>query len=141
MDRQLFFSHPLNTYNTELERSLLRKIAQAFPMWKIVNPNEPAHQEGYERYERASGNGMNYFLEKILPGCHADIALIFRDGKWPAGVYKEARYFTDHILPCYVISPEGFVRFGPILEVVTPLTVEETLARIMTSDGETIPYI
>ena len=140
MDRRLFFSHPVNTYNTKLEKELLRKIAEAFPMWEIVNPNEPQHQEGYERHKNASGNGMNYFTEEVLPSCHGNIALLFRDGMWPAGVYKEAKYFTDHLLPCYVISPEGFVRFGPILEVVKPLSVEETRARIRTPDGKIIPY-
>ena len=140
MIRRIFFSHPVNTYDTPLERELLKKIAEAFTTWEIVNPNEPQHQEGYDRHKSASGNGMNYFTEEVLPSCHGDIALRFRDYMWPAGVYKEAKYFTDHNFPCYVITPEGFIGFGPILEVVTPLSVEETRSRIRTPDGKIIPY-
>lgn len=140
MEQRLFFSHPVNTYGTPLEASLLKKIQEAFPVWEIVNPNEPCHQEGYDRHKQTSGNGMNYFIEEVLPSCHGNIALRFRNGDWPAGVYKEAKYYEDRGLPTYTITPEGFVGFAGLLGIVIPLTVEETRARIRTPDGKTIPY-
>lgn len=139
MHKRLYFGHPVNTYDTELEKRLLRKVMGAFPYSQIVNPNEPQHQEGYERHKRTSGNGMNYFSEEVLPNCHGGVFLPFRDGKWGAGVFKEAQYYSDRGFPIWVINPDGFIDHLRLANV-QPLSVEETRARIRTADGKTIPY-
>lgn len=144
MERELYFGHPVNAYKTPqvpcpLEDELLRKIAEAFPAWKIVNPNEPKHQTGYEDWKATTGNGMGYFINEVMPSCHGGIFLPFRDGRWGAGVFKEAQFFENEHFPIWTITPEGFISHAR-LEGIVPLTVDETRARVRTPDGKIIPY-
>ncbi len=139
MQLRMYFGHPVNAYDTELEQRLVRKIAEAFPMWEIENPNQPKHQERYDQYKIATGNGMTYFTEEVLPSCRGGIFLPFRDGKWGAGVFKEAQYYSDRNFPIWSINAEGFVG-QLVLANIHPLSIEETRARIRTSDGKIIPY-
>lgn len=140
MQISLYFGHPVNTYGTELEQRLMKKIYEAFPGRRIVNPNMSDHQRGYDRYKALTGCGMDYFNQEVLPSCHGGVFLAFRDGKWGAGVFKEALYYSDRGFPIWRIDPEGFIDHL-VLANVQPLTVEETRDRIRTASGATIPYI
>ena len=139
MQPKLYFGHPVNTYGTELEEKLLGAIAVAFVGWEIENPNQPKHEEGYQRFKKENGNGMLYFTEKVLPLCKSGIFLPFRDGKWGAGVYKEAKYFADWNFPVWMINPLGIIEYT-YLQEIHPLSVEETRERVRAADGAIIPY-
>ena len=139
MSKRLYFGHPVNTYNTDLEARLIQQISEAFPDWEIENPNQKCHQEGYNRWKESTGNGMKYFTEQVLPSCQGGIFLPFRDGAWGAGVFKEAKFYSDKGQPIWVIASDGNIM--PLeLSSVQSLSVEETRARIRTPSGETTPY-
>ena len=140
----LYFGHPVNTYNTELEGILLGTIFENFAAWEIENPNQKKHQEGYQRYKEEKGNGMLYF-DEVLQNCSGGIFLAFRDGKWGAGVAKEALNLLNRGLPVWQIRFVGDVVIIEELESIdfteeNILSVEETRARIRDKDGNTLPY-
>lgn len=134
MKMEVYFGHPINTYNTELESKLLKKIEEYFsPDWEIENPNQKHHQEGYKKH------GMGYYLEKVLSKCKAGIFLPFRDGKWGAGVFKEAERLSELNCPIFMINPAGFIQKIDIKNAKV-LTIEETRVRIRDSKGQRLPY-
>ncbi|MDD5251681.1 MAG: hypothetical protein PHT12_03535 [Patescibacteria group bacterium] len=136
---KIYFGHPINTYDTELERSLVEAIEAAFPDWEVLNPNQPEHQEACQRYRRETGNGMTYFLQEMLPPCSAGVFLPFRDGKFGAGVCAEADFLASRGCPIFEVSAEG--RVTPlVLDSARALSVEETRARIRDAHGARIPF-
>lgn len=107
--KHIYFAHPVNVYNTELERGILAMLMHAFPGVEIENPNQPHHQEGYrawkKRYEgHLTKSGMNYFYEIVLPGCDSVAALPFLDDKWGAGVAGETIFFIERNQPAWVVD-------------------------------------
>jgi len=140
MRNKIYFGHPINTYGTPLESRLLTEIALAFPEWEIENPNQEYHQKGCRGCEAEGGNPMEYFFDEVLPDCRAGIFLPFRDGMWGYGVFSEAIVLREQECPIWEISPDGTI--VPIMDLDgdLELSIEETLARILTSLGETIPY-
>lgn len=134
----LYFGHPVNVYGTDLQKKLLGIIAQRFLHWDIENPDQPHHEEGYQRYKRDKGNGMAYYFEKVLPKCSGGVFLPFRDGAWGRGVFGEAKCITENGFPIWTISHEGIVQAADV-SIVRVLTVEETRARIRAADG-ILPY-
>lgn len=139
MQKQLYFGHPVNTYDTKLEYQLLQQISEAFPDWKIENPNQKCHHEGYQHWKETTGNGMNYFTNKVLPSCHGGVFLPFRDGAWGAGVFEEAKFYAEQKCAIWKIDIDGAIANLNLL-TIQPLTVKETISRIRTPSGETIPY-
>jgi hypothetical protein len=139
MSRVIYFGHPINVYNTDLERFLLERIQETFPDWTIENPNQLQHSIGYAEWQRKTGKGMGYYFKTVLPRCHAGVFLPFRDGAWGAGVYDEAEFLLDRGLAVYRITHEGVI--GGISFVdVRRLTVEETRDRIRMPNGISRSY-
>ncbi len=107
----LYFAHPVNTYNTALEKKLLERIRQKFPTMRILNPNEPQYSEGWGRYQKQLGNPMIYFIAELMPSCTGGvIALPYRNGRWSPGVYLEmmVTYVADR--PVWTINATGRIR-------------------------------
>jgi len=141
MDEKVYFAHPMNTYDTELEGELLLELDVAFPGVEIENPNQKKHQQGYKEWSESSGNGMRYFFEVVLPECTACVFLTFRDGKWPAGVAKEVDWFLQRELPVFRIDLDGkLTRAEAMPHYKSILTPDETRARIRDAEGNTVPY-
>lgn len=140
MDYNIYFGHPINTYDTELENRLLERISAVFPRWFIENPNEEYHQDGYQFWKKLNGNGMNYYYKEVLPSCSAGIFLPFRDGKWGAGVFGEAEFLYNRGYQIFQIDAEGKVTKINFLDATRVLTVDETRKRIRTESGEIVPY-
>ena len=139
MSQRMYFGHPVNVYDTELERFLLRKICEEFPDWAIENPNQKHHAEGYQHYKEI-GRGMNYYFEEVLPYCDGGIFLPFRDGAWGAGVYGEARALSAQGCGIWQIDADGVISHASLLTHAHVLSVEETRARIRDAAGQPIPY-
>lgn len=126
----LYFAHPVNVYDTDLERFLLARIAERFPDYRILNPNAPEHAAGY------AAKGMAYFLDDVLPTCQACVLLAFRDGLIGKGVYDEACLIHGKGGPVSEILPGGaLLSWSP--DPSRRLTVDETRARIRLPDGKT----
>ena len=138
--RKIYFGHPVNSYNTELEKILLSRIGLIFPGCDIVNPNSPEHERGYQERKASTGNGMDYFLKEVLPSCHCGVFLPFRDGKLGQGVYKEALQLSESGKSVFEISVKEEFFTLDLTETSRVLSVEETRARIRDVDGNLLPY-
>lgn len=138
----MYFAHPINTYDTKLEEDLLHLMSSASSVVVIENPNQQKHQDGYARWRASHDNGMLYFTEEVLPGCTSCTFLAFRDGMIPAGVAKEVQWFLDRGMPVQEISSFGITTtiVRRMLASERILSVSETRARIRDADGNTIPY-
>ncbi|MFA5831742.1 MAG: hypothetical protein WC878_08015 [Candidatus Paceibacterota bacterium] len=141
MKRILYFAHPINTYDTELEQTLIAKIIRMFPDCVIENPNQKKHREGYRRWKKKTGNGMQYYFSEVLPFCDGGLYLPFRDGTWGAGVFGEAKFFVQRNGTSWVwtIDAGALIRLVH-LESVRALSVSETRARVYDSKGVFLPY-
>lgn len=139
LKKRLYFGHPVNTYNTEIEKMLLHVIALHFPGHDIENPNKKHHQEGYKYYKETTGSGMNYFYELVLPFCDSGIFLPFRDGKWGAGVFGEALFFTERGQRIYEIDCRANIKMADIKSVKS-LSIPETRQRVYDHNGNILPY-
>ena len=156
----MYFGHPVNTYNTDLEKELLEAIQSFFsdgvaPV-EIENPNQPHHSKNYLKWKETHGDGMRYFFEEVLPSCDVGVFLPFRDGAFGAGVFGEMKWFYEKGLDIFTIYAHGTifpVFWNGVLwirrlrnedkkfeDLVKVLSVEETRARIRTADNKTIPY-
>jgi hypothetical protein len=138
--KRIYFGHPINTYDTPLEKFLLQKIQERFPDHEIENPNHPRHKKEYERWKNENGNGMNYFHREVLPNCDEGIFLPFMDGKWDAGVFSEASHFKNFNQLIWKITHKGVFIGLSTLIFENLLTVEETRARLYIPNGAPIPY-
>lgn len=139
MIRTMYFGHPINVYDTSLEKFLVRAIQLWFHDWEIENPNQPKHQEGYARWKAERGRGMDYYYQEVLPQCHGGVFLPFSDGKWGTGVWGEAKFLADRDLPLYTISHQGIISVAHLSEADC-LTVPETRSRVYMPDGTMKPY-
>lgn len=137
---KVYFAHPVNVYDTELERGLLQEIAAAFPQYEILNPNAPEHRDGYQTYKEATGRGMDYFFQNVLPRAQACVVLAFRDCMFGTGTAAEALWFLRQGFPVWEIGPMGSIVERENIPDDQILSVEETRARIRDADGNTIPY-
>jgi len=131
---KLYFAHPINVYNTELEAELLAVITDMFgETYAILNPNGPEHDAGYK------AKGMKYFLEDVVPECEACVLLAFRDGKIGKGVYAEAETLYNAGCEVWEILPESlFNLWSPNPDRC--LSVEQTRERIRNPDRSPKPY-
>ncbi|MDA2935967.1 hypothetical protein MYX06_02010 [Patescibacteria group bacterium AH-259-L05] len=139
MRPKLYFGHPINTYNTDLEKKLLQIISKKFHGWVIENPSQKCHQQGCQRYRETTGRPMDYFTKEVIPKCSGGVFLAFRDGAWGAGIFKEAKTLTKFDCPIWEINIDGMLS-QPILDKVNVLTIEQTRARIRNTNGTTKPY-
>lgn len=103
--KKVYYAHCLAIYNTPTEsRDLLTLSALGF---EVVNPNQPAHQQGCTEMAKQPGkNAMDYF-EKFADECDLIAFRSLPDGGIPAGVAKEVEWFKQRgkpviELPCAI---------------------------------------
>jgi hypothetical protein len=126
---KIYFGHPINLYNTLLERELIEAIRTHFPEWDIENPNQSHHFQGYNRRKNEGGRGMDYFFEEVLPQMDGGIFLAFEDGKFGAGVFGEAGWLRDHQHPIFEIGRDK--KIGELeLDDSRKLSIDETRTRV-----------
>lgn len=141
----IYFAHPINTYGTDLEEALLRRIAERFPGWRIVNPGDREHQAAFEARMAKGAKEMDYFID-LVNACDLCVVLAFPDGMIGAGAYKEAAEMHARACPVWEVLPDGtFLTWAP--NPARFLTIEATKARIRMPDpadpGKTVtrPYV
>lgn len=114
MSNPIYFAHAVNSYGTDIEQAaevLAAHVLCGGDLSMLENPNQPRHQEGYERYaerKEQSGKdhkGMNYFYDEVLPECSGCVAMPFLDGMLGLGVAGEALWFLDHDMPVWLMEP------------------------------------
>lgn len=123
MKTKIYFAHPVNTYGTILEDYFMEYFSKDH--LEIINPNQPIHQEGYER------EGMEYF-RKLVQSCDKLYAIGFSDNSISAGVAKEMNWMKEKgglviFLPFFTKYEEMFVSCENQFRV---LTVEETREKL-----------
>lgn len=139
MRSKLYFGHPINTYNTDLEKKLIQIIYKNFSDYDIENPNQERHINGYQRYRKTTGRPMDYFTKEVIPKCSSGVFLTFRDGTWGAGVFKEAKTLVKLGCPVWEINADGIISL-PNLDKAQVLTIDQTRARIRNPNGTTKSY-
>ena len=109
MAKKLYFMHPINTYDTDIEQQCLaimrRVLCEDGGIWDIENPNQQVHDEGYKRYRGLDGKiGMDYFTEEVMPQMQGGVFLPFRDDTVGAGIWKEADWLIARDFPVWEVS-------------------------------------
>ena len=82
---KIYFCHPINTYNTIVEKYVIDFLERLIPDCEIINPNRSDFQERYKI------EGMNVFLN-IIDDCDRIYVLPFYDNTIGAGQFKEIEY-------------------------------------------------
>jgi hypothetical protein len=136
---KLYFGHPINVYNTDLEKELLQKILIEFAGWVLENPNQPHHDQAYMDRKKAGQNPMDYFFDEILPSCDGGVFMPFRDGKFGAGVAGEAKALAARGCSVWKIDHLGNLSQWDPNDESTVLSVDETRARVRGPSGF-LPY-
>ena len=122
---KVYFAHPINTYDTILEKFFLEYFSKYSDI-EIVNPNGPEHQEGYKN------EGMEYF-KKLVQSCDKLYAFGFGDNTIGAGIAKEMDWMFEKggtviFLPFFSTYEEQTVsKCNRQFEV---LSVEETRSKL-----------
>lgn len=101
---KIYFAHPVNTYNTPIEKAVLTLLARTFPDWIIENPNQPRHQAGYANYAKRAHKGMDYFTDHVLPLCGAVAAMPYLDNRLGLGVAGETNWLAERDKPAYMLE-------------------------------------
>lgn len=121
---KIYFAHPVNTYNTILEKWYYNKLFLPFlDEIEIINPNTLKHQEAYKI------NGMDYFKDLVL-SCDKVYILPFDDNSIGAGIYKEIEWALEANIPCIITKLnfdfEKVYRLNTLDQQVKILSVDET---------------
>ncbi len=142
-EKKIYFAHPINTYHTALEDECLEFIRGTFHEHAIVNPSDESHRSIVSEMKRhdPNANVMGYF-EKLVISCDIVLVLPFPDGKWGAGVYREAEIALERHKEVWNIEPRTkFISLVTRLFPGDALSVEETRARVYNLPERTIrPY-
>lgn len=106
----IYFAHPVNTYGQPIEAAVITLIQHCFPGRMIENPNQPHHQEGYERWKRETEesrdvhNAMQYFFKVVLPKLYC-VAMPFLDGRIGIGVAGETKKVLQYGNQAWFAAP------------------------------------
>lgn len=124
MKTKVYFAHPINTYNTILEKYFLEYLSK-YPSYEVINPNSPHHEMGYKK------EGMDYFKKLVLT-CDKLYAFGFSDNSIGAGISKEMDWMREKggtvlFVPFFTQLEEMFV---PSKNQFKVLNVEETRRRL-----------
>lgn len=114
---KLYFAHPVNTYDTDLEKDMLSRLKRFFPEFYIENPNQLHHQEEYMEWKnnKPGKSGMDYFYEKVLAKCDAGtVGCPFLDGKLGAGVAGEMIYHLKKNKKIWIFKTPQLFKVRPI---------------------------
>lgn len=144
MPIKLYFAHPINVYNTDLEAMLIERIAHTpeFSKFVLENPNTDAHTHAYEARKKQTTDPMVYF-EEVVATCDALVFLAFRDGKIGGGVWREILAAEHNGLSLFEIFPSGriaYMAYAELYSLTRPLSREDTIARVRHPDGSPRPY-
>lgn len=132
MRKKLYFGHPKGTYDTDVERRVLKRISEHPDLcyFELINPNQPLHElraMGF-RATHPSGSSMPYFLA-IARSCDAGVFLIFPDGKWGSGTFDEAMELDQKGAEVWAFTFEGRLFGVNKLNPTWRLSREETSKR------------
>jgi hypothetical protein len=130
----IYFAHPINTYNTELEEQCMQLIEETFPDEFIFNPSEDRVVNRFNEFRKKYPDTYMDFFKQLVRRCDKIVALPFRDGMIGAGIWLEVteHYLTKGDVEIYCINPFsgqiGTVSYEAINS--RKLSIEETRARI-----------
>jgi hypothetical protein len=128
---KIYFAHPINTYNTDIEKQCLDLIKNNLGD-KILNPSVEFIQRQLEDYKKNNPDNYMIFFDDLLSECDAIAYLPFEDGLIGAGVWHECKTINNYGGKTYEIDLENEtlneVDFGYIDS--KKLSIEETRVRI-----------
>lgn len=111
---KIYFAHAVNSYNTPIETAFEILIANELTggdRTLIENPNQPKHQEGYNKYAARSKpsdtkhKGMNYFYDEVIPQCtNGCVGVPFLDMRLGLGVAGEMKLNIELKRPTWIVA-------------------------------------
>jgi hypothetical protein len=124
--KRMYFAHPINTYNTIIEKFFLEKYSENY---EIINPNQEIHQIGVKK------EGMDYF-KPIVQSCDMLFAFGFGDNSVGAGIAKEMNWMKEKggiviFLPFFTKYEE---MFGKAEDNYNVLSVDDTRKKLKSYD-------
>ena len=119
----IYFAHPISDYDQIDEAVALRTISLMWPDYEVINPNDPVLEYLYKR------DGFNVFLKEIRK-CNLVVGIPFPDGSWGAGVYKEMHFAQSLGQQVWKIDRETGALTQIDINDISPLTIEETRAKL-----------
>lgn len=107
--RSFYFAHPVTQYGTPVENEVEHAFHERFPDARVENPNQPVHQEGFNRRARldpvgTDEPGMSYFVD-LCSRQDGVFFTTFSDGSVGAGVAREVGTFLARKAPVYYFNP------------------------------------
>jgi len=95
----VYFGHPRLYYNTDLETNSIMMIHNRFPDYIILNPNQR------RRFNRTvNRSGFNIFYS-LVGRCDVGVFMLMSDGRWGAGIYREAQRMEEQNKLIYEVNP------------------------------------
>jgi hypothetical protein len=130
----VYFAHPINTYQTEIEDICLYLIKDKLTD-KIINPGDIMIQKTFADYRAEHPDDYMIFFKDLESTCDAIVYLPFRDGMVGAGIWYEVKEMNIKGGNIYEIDLENDEIKKIDFEYVDnkKLTVEDTRIRIKKS--------
>lgn len=130
----IYFAHPINTYNTEIEDKSIESIKKKFINSKIINPGEKKHQDEFDVYRRNNPNNYMKYFKDLVSNCTSIVYLPFRDDKIGAGIRYEVYQLNRGGYDIYRVDPIDYSISKVDMDYVdnNTLSIGETRIRIKT---------
>jgi hypothetical protein len=130
----IYFAHPINTYNSDLERKCLSLIKEKFPNDDIINPSDKEVIDMFDIYKTTYPNNYMQYFANLVWECDKIVILPFSDGMIGAGVWFEAHEHFKQFrnLHMYCVNPFNNSIGEITIDVIDSrkLSIEETRKRI-----------
>lgn len=137
---KIYFAHPISSYNGAEEAAVIQELTRIG--YDVVNPNADEHKQVVKTLQdqfnteaapkAASPHIMEYFV-KVCNSCDVCAVMPFPNGKFGAGVVKEANSFFERgakVLEVTVVEGAVNVRRLTDLPPEHCLSVDETRAML-----------
>lgn len=139
--RRIYFAHPINTHDTDLEHELIQAIYEHFESnIVIVNPSDLIHQvmvmdikASHNNTRVASKKVREYFLH-LAATCQGGIGLPFYDGAIDADVYAALQCIEKNHHTIWLITHQGNIAIACDLSTHNRLSIVKTRERLYNAD-------
>lgn len=100
----IYFAHPVNIYNTDIEKKCIELINQKFKNCIIINPGDDYYQNDFKGYREKNPENYMIYFKNLVEGCSIIVYLPFRDGMIGAGVWYEIHQLSNFVDSIYEIN-------------------------------------
>jgi hypothetical protein len=139
--RRIYFAHPINTHDTDLEHEMIQAIYEHFSGHiVIVNPSDIIHQimvmdiKAFHDDAKVSSKKVREYFLHLAVICQGGVVLPFHDGAIGANDYALLERIEQNHHTIWLITYRGDIEIISNLSAITPLSIKETRARTHNTD-------